>query len=180
MFLTVPLIFRFEKVTTLELREHEADEVRLLIESEHPLALERTKAEVKLSERSKLVEKVVDAVRKMVYWELVLRAVLGDTEDELTMKLTWQRMEGTTTRNKNNRESDRMIVRLLSNNTTHTVYGEKTSSPEITVFHHPSSKPVPLLPQLSMGKTKQANLFLENPSSLTPHHSLEPSPSEPV
>lgn len=71
----------FVKVHTAE------DTTAALMDNWHPESVPNEKAEGKVTERSKLVLKVVMALSCMVYCEMV-RVVLGLTLEDATVKLT--------------------------------------------------------------------------------------------
>lgn len=79
------------KVTRFDVlvSRHAADETLFpFMDSWHPVRVVRVKAEGKVIDKSKLVLKVVMALSWMVYLEDVERAVLGETLEEATVKLT--------------------------------------------------------------------------------------------
>lgn len=59
-----------------------------LMESWHPVSVLKEKADVKVTDTSKLVLNVVIAFNWMVYCEEVDRALLGETVEDVTVKLT--------------------------------------------------------------------------------------------
>jgi hypothetical protein len=89
--LIVATLFRDVKVTRFDdaVRVHTAEETETaFIDTWHPVKEERVNAEVKVTERSKLVLNDVIALSWIVYCDEVERAVLGETLEEVTVKLT--------------------------------------------------------------------------------------------
>jgi len=87
--LTVEPMFSCVKTIEFEERVHAAVEMAapLSVAWQAETAV-REKALVKVRERSKLVLKVVMALRTIWYWELVEPAVLGEAVADETAKLT--------------------------------------------------------------------------------------------
>jgi hypothetical protein len=84
-------LFSCEKETTFDPLfswQRTLGTLTLLMRSWHPVTAEREKAEVKLTERSKLELLRVIALSWMVYCELGERAVLGEVAEDATVKLS--------------------------------------------------------------------------------------------